>query len=116
MGMFGKKTKKLIDEFKQKSQHYSNDLSREINELLDELKSDYDENSDVLPEFTLFVTQLKSKLDPADSQKLEEFSARLNLVSHSARKGVNAMWELSKNQRKLTAENLRDFAEFDNIK
>lgn len=115
MGMFSNKTKKLIGELKQKSQHYSDDLGREISEMLEELKSEYDENSEVLPEFAEFVSELKHKLDPTDSKKLEEFSARLASVNRSARKGVDAMWELSKNQRKLTAENLRDFAEMENI-
>ncbi len=115
MGMFSSKTKKLIDEFKQKSQHYCDDLSKEINEMLEDLKSEYDENSEVLPEFAEFVNELKGKLDPSDSKKLEEFSSRLASVNRSARKGVDAMWELSKNQRKLTAENLRDFAEMENI-
>jgi methyl-accepting chemotaxis protein len=108
MGLFGSNTKKLIQEFRRKSEHYSNDLSREIREMLDDLKSDYEETSEVLPEFSAFIIELSQRVEKQDAQKLEEFVKRIAKVNRSARKGVDAMWELSNNQRKLTAENLRD--------
>lgn len=111
MGFFRNNTKRLIQHFKAKSEYYSNDLSKEINEHLDDLKSEYEETSTVIPEYQEFVNELKFKLDNQDAEKLEAFSMKLAKVGRSAKKGVEAMWELSHNQRKLTAENLRDFDE-----
>lgn len=111
MGFFRNNTKRLIEKFKAKSEYYSNDLSKEITEHLSDLKTDYEEASAVLPEYEEFVNELKSKLDNQDAAKLEAFSSRLAKVGRSARKGVDAMWELSHNQKKLTAENLREYDE-----
>ena len=113
MGFFGNKTKRLIERFKKSSVDYSNDLSKEIEEQLDDLKSDYEENSNVIPEFQEFVENIKTKLAKTEADQLEEFSSRIAKVGRSAKKGVQAMWELSYSQRKLKAENLLEFEELD---
>jgi len=113
MGFFSNNTKKLIQQLRKHSEYYSKDLSRDISEMLDDLKSEYEETSSVIPEFQAYVNELKSKLDIKDALKLEEFSTRLAKVSRSARKGVDAMWELSNHQRKLSAENLREYEAFE---
>lgn len=113
MGIFGNNIKKIIQEFRRKSEYYSNDLSKEIKESFEDLKSDYDENSTVVPEFLEFVNELKPKLDSKDATKLEAFTARLNKVNRNARNGVEAMRELSRNQKKLSAETLRLYEEFE---
>ena len=113
MGIFGSNIKKIIQEFRRKSEYYSNDLSKEIKESFEDLKSDYDENSTVVPEFLEFVNELKPKLDSLDASKLEAFTARLNKVNRNARNGVEAMRELSRNQKKLSAETLRLYEEFE---
>lgn len=111
MGLFGNNVKKVIQEFRRKSEYYSNDLSKEIKESFEDLKSDYDEN--VIPEFMDFVAELKQKLDSTDVKKLEIFSSRLSKINRNAKNGVEAMRELSINQRKLTAETLREYEEFE---
>lgn len=113
MGFFGSKTKRLIEKFKKKSVDYSNDLSKEIEEQLDDLKSNYEEHSSVIPEFQEFVENIKNKLAKSEAEKLEEFSSRIAKVAHSAKKGVQAMWELSYSQRKMTAENLLEYEELE---
>ncbi|HMI07237.1 MAG TPA: hypothetical protein VK528_06810 [Flavobacterium sp.] len=113
MGLFGKNIKKIIAEFRDKSKDYSNDLSKEIKESFEDLKSDYDENSNVVTEFLEFVNELKPKLDTQDATKLESFTSRLNKVNRSAKNGVEAMRELSRNQKKLTVETLRAYEEFE---
>ncbi|HLA56682.1 MAG TPA: hypothetical protein VK623_11305 [Flavobacterium sp.] len=113
MGFFRNNTKRLIQQFKAKSEYYFNDLGKDIKEQLEDLKSDYEENSSVIPEYLEFVNVLKVKLDNKDAQKLEEFSKRLAKVNRNARNGVEALWELSYNQRKITAENLREYEEFE---
>ncbi|HLF52701.1 hypothetical protein [Flavobacterium sp.] len=114
MGLFGNNVKKIVQEFRKKSEHYSNDMSKEINEFLEDLKSDYEENSSILPEFVEFVEELKHKLDPKDAHKLVEFSSRLVKIKRCAKKGVEAMVELSKDHKKLARESFRDFEEYAN--
>lgn len=113
MGFFRNNTRRIIQEFKNKSEFFSNDLSKEIKESFEDLKSDYDENSNVVPEFLEFAEELKKKLDSSEAKKLEDFAAKLRKISRSAKNGVEAMRELSLNQRKLTTETLRLYEEFD---
>lgn len=103
----------MLEEFRNKSEFFSNDLSKEIQESFEDLKSDYEENSSVVPEFLEFAEALKNKLSSTEAQKLEDFSARLRKISRSARNGVEAMRELSLNQRKLTTETLRLYEDFE---
>jgi hypothetical protein len=109
MGLFSNRTKRIINELRHRSQYYSGDLTREINEKLRELKSDYEESGEVLYEFTSFVAELRMRLNHEDAEKLENYSRKLAKIERSARNGVDAMWEISKNQRKTTAENLGEF-------
>ncbi|RZJ28935.1 MAG: hypothetical protein EOO48_08735 [Flavobacterium sp.] len=113
MGLFGSKTKQLIEKFRKNSVEYSNDLSKEIEDQLDDLKSDYEETSLIIPEFQEFVANIKGKLAKSEADKLEEFSSRLAKLGRSAKKGVMAMWELSYSQRKMTAENLLEYEELE---
>ena len=77
-----------------------------------ELKSEYDENSQVVQEFSSFVEEIKSKLSLDDATKLLEFSTRLRKVKRCAKKGVEAMRELARDQRKSTREALREYDEY----
>lgn len=113
MGLFGKDIKKIIQEVRNKSQYYSNDLSKEIEESFEDLRSDYEANSEVLPEFEALVNELKPKLDSQDAKKLEAFTSKLSKVNRNARNGVEAMRELSRNQRKLAVENQWLYEEYE---
>ena len=113
MGLFKSNVKKIIQEFKNLSVYYSNDISREINESFEDLKSDYDETSSTVPDFIAFAEELKHKLDSQEIIKLEAFKTRLAKLNRSAKNGVEAMHELSRNQRKLTSENLRYYEEYE---
>lgn len=112
MGLFGNKEKKMIVELCKKSEDISKDITKEIDELLDELKLEYDQNRQVVTEFSSFVEELKSKLSPDDALKLLEFSTRMNKVKRCAKKGVEAMRELARDQRKATRETLREYNEY----
>ena len=112
MGLFGISDKKIIAELYKKSEDISKDLTNEIDELLVELKTDYDENSTILNEFHDFVNEIKTKLAPEDASKLIEFSSKLTKVKRCAKKGVEAMRELSRDQRKATRETLREYQEY----
>ena len=113
MGFFGNKTKLLLEQFRRKSEYYSTGLKKEIDEQFDELKSEYEENSSIVPEFNEFVQTIKAKLAAGEINKLEEFASRFAKVNRTARNGVDAMWELSHNQRKLISESQMDYKEFE---
>jgi len=112
MGLFRSNEKKIITDLCKKSEAISNDIASEIDELLAELKSDYDENRKVVYEFNDFVNQIKSKLDPEDASRLIEFTSKLSKVKRCAKKGVEAMRELSRDQRKATRETIREYQEY----
>lgn len=112
MGLFNNHEKKVIAELCKKSEDISNDISKEINELLDDLKTDYEENKVVLKEFNDFVSELESKLSPQDLEKLHSFSSRLYKVKRCAKKGVEAMRELARDQKKATIETIREYQEY----
>lgn len=113
MGFFRNNTKRILQEFKSKSEDFSKDLSKEIKESFEDLKSDYEANSTVVPEFLEFAEELKNKLSSSDASKLEDFSTRLKKISRTAKNGVEAMRELSLNQRKTTTETLRLYEDFE---
>lgn len=112
MGLFGNREKKLIEQLHKKSEDHFKEISKEIDELLDELKTDYDENREVVTEFSTFVDELKTKLSPEDAKKLTDFSSRLTKIKRCAKKGVEAMRELARDQRKITRETSLDYEEY----
>ncbi len=112
MGLFGKNQKKIIEELHKKSEDHCKEISKEIDELLDDLKTDYDENREVVREFSSFVDELKTKLSPEDANKLLDFSSRLTKIKRCAKKGVEAMRELARDQRKVTRETSMEYEEY----
>ncbi|WP_333601088.1 hypothetical protein [Flavobacterium sp.] len=112
MRLFGNKEKKIIEELHKKSEDHCKEISKEIDELLDDLKTDYDENREVVREFSSFVDELKAKLSPEDANKLLDFSKRLIKVKRCAKKGVEAMRELARDQRKVTRETSMEYEEY----
>lgn len=112
MGLFNNHDKKIIKELCKKSEDISKDITNEIDELLVELKTEYDENSKVVNEFHDFVNELKTKLSPEDANKLLEFSTRMTKVKRCAKNGVEAMRELARDQRKATRETIREYQEY----
>ncbi|WP_395062585.1 hypothetical protein [Flavobacterium sp.] len=112
MGLFGNNDKKIIAELCKKSEDISKDITNEIDELLVELKSEYDENSKIVSEFGDFVNEIKSKLTPDDAKKLLEFTSKLTKVKRCARKGVEAVREIARDQRKATRETIREYQEY----
>ena len=113
MALFGNNIRKIVQEFRRINEYYFNDLSKEIKESFEDLKSEYDENSQVISEFEDFANELKAKLNAQDATRLEMFTRRLSSVNRTARHGVEAMWELSRNQRKMTSESLRVYEQYE---
>lgn len=112
MRLFNTREKKVITELRKKSVAINNVISKEINEHLVDLKNDYEENKVVLREFNDFLSELETKLSPQDLEKLHSFSTRLYKVKRCAKKGVEAMRELARDQKKATSETLREYQEY----
>jgi hemerythrin-like domain-containing protein len=112
MGLFGKNQKKIIEDLHRKSEDHCREITKEIEDLLDDLKTDYDENQEVVNEFSSFVDELKTKLSPEDAKRLLAFSSKLSKVKRCAKKGVEAMRELARDQRKLTSETRMEYEEY----
>ena len=72
MGLFNNREKKLITELHQKSESHLKEISKEIDDLLEDLTTDYNENQEVVSEFSHFVEELQTKLSPEDAKKLLE--------------------------------------------
>jgi type I site-specific restriction endonuclease len=112
MGIFNNNEKKVIAALCKKSEDIGNDISKEINEFLDDLKEEYEQNKIVLKEFNSFVSELQTKISPEDAEKLNYFSTRLYKVKRCAKKGVEAMRELARDQKKATRETIREYQEY----
>ena len=112
MGLFNTHEKKVITELCRKSEEIGKDVSKEIDELFDDLKTDYDENKIVIREFNDFVNEIETKLSPQDLEKLHSFSSRLYKVKRCAKKGVEAIREIAREQKKATKETVREYQEY----
>lgn len=112
MGIFGNNQKKIIEDLHKKNEDHCKEITKEINELLDDLKTEYDENREVVHEFNSFVDELKTKLSPEDAKKLTDFSSKFGKIKRCAKKGVEAMRELARDQRKLTSETRMEYEEY----
>jgi len=112
MGLFKTKEKKAIAELCKKSEGLCKEISKEIDEHLTNLKSDYEENKTSIKEFNAFVNQLENKLSPQEIEKLQIFSSRMYKVKRCAKKGIEAMRELSRDQRKVTSETILEYQEY----
>ena len=112
MGLFGNSYKTIIQHLQKKSEDHSKEITKEIDELLQDLKTEYDENQVVVTEFNSFVEVLKTKLSTEDATKLLDFSSRLTKVKRCAGKGVEAMRELARDQRKLSSEARMEYEEY----
>jgi len=113
MGLFGHNFKKIIHEFRIKSEDYSNDLSNEIQESLEDLKSEYDQYHESFSELVHFTANIKNKLSPEEASKLEKLIFGLRHIDHCAKNGVHLMHDLYRQQRRTTRETLRLYEEFD---
>jgi len=112
MGIFTNNDKKVLADFLKKSEHNCHDIEKEIDEFLVDLQSEYEENSYVVNEFNELIDELKLRLHPSDAKRLMDFSNRLVKVKRCARKGVEALRELSRDQHKLTRETLREYEDY----
>lgn len=112
MGLFGKKERKAIREFSQKNIEYLNDIGKELEEMLEDLQEQYEAIKPSVVAFQEFSSSITQKLTEEEAQKLQEFSDKIVKVKKCAKKGILALTELSRNQRKSIRESSREFNEF----
>ena len=112
MGLFNNHEKKVLTELCKKSEDISNTITKEIDELFVDLKTDYEENKVIFKEFNALLETLQSKLAPEDVEKLQSFSCKLYKVKRCAKKGVEAMREIARDQKKATRETIWEYQEY----
>lgn len=112
MGMFLNRSNKILYDICQKSEYHNNDLAKEIDDFFEDLKSEYEQNRLVLKEFKIYLKELESKLSLEENNKLQDFSTKLERVKRCAKKGVESMRELARDQRKMSRETIRDYEDY----
>ncbi|WP_313806881.1 hypothetical protein [Flavobacterium sp.] len=112
MGLFNKKEKKIIAEINQKSKVYHADFEKEINDLLDDLKHDYQENKIQLDDFSEFIKQMESKLSHTEIEKLNNYFAQASKMKSCAKKSIEGLNYLSREQKKMSKDAQREFEQF----
>ncbi|MFN7775602.1 hypothetical protein, partial [Flavobacterium sp.] len=58
------------------------------------------------------LLDLANKLDAQERSRLEQLAYHLRAIKQCARKGVDAMKQLSRDQKKAAQENRRDYEEY----
>jgi len=112
MGLFGKKERKAIREFSEKNIEYLNEIGKDLEEMLDELQENYELIKPSVASFQDFSASIISKLTEEEAKQLNEFTDQVVKVKKCAKKGILALTELARNQRKSSREASREFNEF----
>jgi hypothetical protein len=112
MGLFNKKEKKIIAEISKKTLVYHTDIEKEIQDLLEELKADFEENKLIIDEFSLFVSKIKLQLSHEDQEQLQHYFEQVTKMKRCAIKGIESMKQLSREQHKLSREVMREYDDF----
>lgn len=112
MGLFNKKEKKLINEISKKNKTYHSDIEKEINELLQEIKTDFTENKLILEEFSTFVAKIKPQLSQEDADQLNIYFNQITKMKSCAKKSIEGLNYLSREQQKISKEALREIEQY----
>ncbi|MCW4468076.1 hypothetical protein OGH69_03785 [Flavobacterium sp. MFBS3-15] len=104
MGLF--KKKKGTKDYS--AERLFKDAVKEINELYDDVRSDYSEVESVMEDFSKFIEEMKSRLDTKDAEKLEDFSIRFKKMATCAKNTVRDLRDVSRNHKKRLAEIKRE--------
>jgi translation initiation factor 2 alpha subunit (eIF-2alpha) len=115
MGIFTKSEKKVIQSLKEKCEEIGKEITTEIESLLLDLNEEYHKNETIVEEFEDVLVDIKSKLTPEENQKLAHFSLRLVKIKSCAKKGVETVREISRDQKKATRETIREHIEYLNV-
>ncbi|MGX7666017.1 hypothetical protein [Flavobacterium pedocola] len=112
MGLFKRKEKKFIAEISKKNKLYHNDIEKEIQYLMDDLKDNFRQNKLNIEEFKSFIASVKTKLSEEELLKLDVYSDQAVKMKSCAKKGIEALNHLYREQQKLSKEVLRDYEEY----
>lgn len=112
MGLFNKKEKKIIAEISKKNKTYHDDLEKEIKELLEDLKHDFQENKIILEDFSAFIHQIQSSLSEKETEQLNTYFRQVSKMKSCAKKSIEGLHYLSREHKKIAKEALRDCEQF----
>ncbi len=99
-----KKTKKEQQEFRKKTISGFKDAVKELNELYDDARTEYDSLDTVINEFEHFIEELNGRLTTEDRTAMEGFLTKLNKVQRFARNSVRDVRDVLRNQKKRLKE------------
>lgn len=108
MGLFKKAKDKEELQYKEKTVRLFNDTIKEIHELYDDMKSDYEQVESLAAEFEQFVARLSERLDEKDVEELENFLQRLNRMDVNVRNNIRDINDMIRIQKKRLSEILND--------
>lgn len=112
MGLFNKKEKKIISEISKKNKTHHEDIARETKELLEDLRHEYQENKIILEDFSAFIHQIQSSLSEKETEQLNTYFRQVSKMKSCARKSIEGLNYLSREQKKIAQEALRDCEQF----
>jgi hypothetical protein len=105
MGIF--KSKKVNQENKN-AEVFFKEAVKEINELYDDVKSEYEDIETAVADFTQFVQEIKVRLTKEEEVRIDEFVVRLSKVNRCARNSVRDIRDVLRSQKKRLGEVLRE--------
>lgn len=112
MGIFSNKDKKVVQSLKKKCEEIGNEITTEIESLFQDLSEEYQKNDLIEEDFHVLLSTIERKLTTQENEKLQQFSQRLSKIKNCAKKGVETVREISRDQKKATRETIREHSEY----
>lgn len=104
MALFNKKEKKQRLELLKRNVSVCKETLKEINELYDDLKSEYEEIENTSTAFAEFAARIESNLTPEQAKQMDYFVAKFYRFDKYAGTAVRDVRDLMRNQKKRVKE------------
>jgi translation initiation factor 2 alpha subunit (eIF-2alpha) len=112
MGIFTNSDKKVVQSLKEKCEEIGKEITSEIEELYNDLSEEYHKNETIDEEFLQMLHKISDKLSFEENEKFKNFSLKLSKIKSCAKKGVETVREISRDQKKATRETVREHIEY----
>lgn len=109
MALFKKNEKKLRQELIKRNVSFCKETLKEINELYDDLKSEYEEIENISAAFAEFAATLESALDAGQAKQMEYYVAKFYRIDKYAGSAIRDVRDLMRNQKKRLKEAQAEF-------
>lgn len=99
-----KESKKEQQEFRKKTLSGFKDAVKELDELYDDARADYEAIEKIAEQFYEFVNDLDGRLEGKDKEAMEQFAAELSKINTFAKNNVRDIRDVLRNQKKRLKE------------